>query len=224
MLTLRGKREVSLSADQVYDCLLDFFTNHPLMRKKRVEIMSLSKPSHIIMDVTPPRLWITGRVKVNILPKNGKSEIELIFDFRRFYFTWWLVHALLTAIFLIPTRFLILAATLLGFPLGFVGGDAEKKDFMDRIDGFLREVELLVGAGLDYKEAVVRIMESLPAGRKGAVYEKPERLYERLLELHTTFYGGGKTVLENRISSLTKRGLSREEAIARLARDLGING
>ena len=136
MLTLRGKREVSLSADQVYDCLLDFFTNHPLMRKKRVEIMSLSKPSHIIMDVTPPRLWITGRVKVNILPKNGKSEIELIFDFRRFYFAWWLVLALLTAIFLIPTHFLVLGGIWVFFLVGPAWGMGEKKEFMDNINSF----------------------------------------------------------------------------------------
>ncbi len=49
----------------------------------------------------------------------------------------------------------------------------------------------------------------------------PEELYEEILRVYTEFYGGGQTinrqVLENEIKSFTKQGLSREEAITKIA-------
>jgi len=47
--------------------------------------------------------------------------------------------------------------------------------------------------------------------------DKPKTLYEQLLYKYANFYGGGRLVLESKIKSLVKQGLSREEAIRKLA-------
>jgi len=135
MLTFKEKKEIGLSANQIYDCLLDFLTNNPFMKEKKVEIKR-SEPFYIDISITPPLLWVSGNIKINILSKNGKSEIEFIFDFRRFYFAWWLVLALLTAIFLIPTHFLVLGGIWVFFLVGPAWGMGEKKEFMDNINSF----------------------------------------------------------------------------------------
>ena len=45
----------------------------------------------------------------------------------------------------------------------------------------------------------------------------PEEFYEKLLYIYTNIYGGGKRVLELKIKSFMKQGLSREESIRKLA-------
>jgi len=55
--------------------------------------------------------------------------------------------------------------------------------------------------------------------RKVEVAKSPEDLYEELLSVYTSIRGGGRQALENRLETLTKRGLNREEAIKKLAEE-----
>ncbi len=49
------------------------------------------------------------------------------------------------------------------------------------------------------------------------VTRNAEELYEQLLHAYTRFYGEGRLVLEDEIKSFMKQGLSREEAITKIA-------
>ena len=96
-----------------------------------------------------------------------------------------------------------------------------------------RKIQSYMGMGLSREEAIRRLAES--EGLK--LFEEkpkpkpklkpkpslpPDILYKRLLDIYASVYGRGKPLLECKIEEYIGKGLSREEAITRLAWEEGI--
>jgi len=84
------------------------------------------------------------------------------------------------------------------------------KNFMERLDSFLIQLPTEVTLGFKVEEAGERRPLDVDA------------LYERLTSRYNAAYGRGVWIVERKIQSYMKEGLSREEAITRLAEEEGV--
>ena len=100
-----------------------------------------------------------------------------------------------------------------------------------------RKIQSYMKTGLSREEAIKKLAEKeglLERSERERILElteekpRPElppetlHLYQRLIDMYSSVYGRGKPLLEHKIEEYIGKGLSREEAITRLAEEEGI--
>jgi len=149
-------------------------------------------------------------INICIFPENEASTIELSFSYRNFFVVAFalLIGAIVLSVALLSfVPFLgIILLFLLAYNLGSASGA-----FLSSVNDFL----LLLERDSDQR----LLVESRK--RWQADLRKPEDLYERLLDKHIKVWGGAH-VLEYKISDYMRMGLTREEAVRKVAEEEGI--
>jgi len=206
---------VNLPVDQAYQNLLRFLGT---LKTKDItaRVVERSEPSYIKAEIKVSWGGARGTVESRISSMDEKSRIQFVFDFKEH------VYKGTIAGILVLTFFLVLSF-LSGGGIGFAGAaiitsgifiqlglTAEKAAgiFMDKANSFFG------ATGFTFYRVAGKISTS----------ETPEEIYKRLRSLYDSFWGrttGGRE-LEMKINTYVDQGLTREEAILRVAMDEGI--
>jgi len=200
-------RVVSLHSHEAYQHILNFIETLQ-EGKNDLQIKVVDKgPSHIKAKI------MYGLLEISISPRDGESIIDFNFNFdewlRRMYIVtvfgsfWYILLGILL-------DFRILALAL--FHLSFISWAKERtrtieNKFMERLDSFL--------------SGGVRAKPKIKVEGKPRLELPPEtlHLYQRLIDRYSRIYGRSISALEYRIEEYMWEGLSREEAIRRLAEE-----
>ena len=200
----------NIPAEKCYRAVLNYIRAGSINKKDKIAF-SL-EPS--LIEV---KTGIKDGLKIGIIPEGNKSTVLMDFDF-----SLEMVIELITDIFLIILLFYSLAhgqgvstffIALLISSTFFAISNRENKVrtlYTGKISRLLKYVEQ-TGVIPEFK-----------------VEEKPkppvdvEALYQKMVRTYSAVYGRGVRMVERKIQSYVKTGLSREEAIKRLAEEEGI--
>ena len=203
---VRWERTVNLPAEKVYKAILDYIRAGSINYGDKVE--RFSEPSYI--EVKTAESYI---LKVYITPQ-GPDRCQVLFDFYDRYKT-----GIIVSLF-----------------LGLIMGIALRNPWVlifSLVVGVLGEMKWTQISWIRYKNRILGLLES--AERSGVVPEfgvkvevevpdDVEALYKRLVDAYNRLYGSGKLLVEHEIKPYMSKGLSREEAITKLAEREGIAG
>ena len=213
MSTHIKSRVVNFKVDEAYQHILNFI--RIIERKEnelRVKLVESKDSEYIKARVS------SGFLDVSFVPKNGRTLLQFNFDFsRRLYRAmiislFGVIWFILMAMFL-NFRYLVLAPLQIGWYLYAVErAKTIVNEFMERLDFFL--IQLPWPTEVTPAEFKKEAGERRPLG--------VDALYERLTRRYDAAYGRGVWMVERKIQSYMKEGLSREEAIRRLAEKEGI--
>jgi len=208
-LTRIKSRVVNFKVDEAYQHILNFIeTLQEGKNDLQIKVVEDKGPSHIKAKI------MYGLLEISISPRDGESIIDFNFNFdewlRRMYIVtvfgsfWYILLGILL-------DFRILALAL--FHLSFISWAKERtrtieNKFMERLDSFL-------SGGVRAKPKIE--VEGKP--RLELPPETLDALYQRLVDRYSRIYGRSISALEYRIEEYMMGGLSREEAIKRLAEE-----
>ena len=211
-MTRIKSRVVNFKVDEAYQHILNFIeTLQEGKNDLQIKVVEDKGPSHIKAKI------MYGLLEISISPRDGESIIDFNFNFdewlRRMYIVtvfgsfWYILLGILL-------DFRILALAL--FHLSFISWAKERtrtieNKFMERLDSFL-------SGGVRAKPKIE--VEGKP--RLELPPETLDALYQRLVDRYSRIYGRSRSALEYRIEEYMMGGLSREEAIKRLAEEEGI--
>jgi len=200
----------NIPAEKCYRAVLNYIRAGSINKKDKIAF-SL-EPS--LIEV---KTGIKDGLKIGIIPEGNKSTVLMDFDF-----SLEMVIELITDIFLIILLFYSLVHGL-GISAFFIAllisstflaisnrDNKVRTLYTGKISALLKYVEQ-TGVIPDFK-----------------VEEKPkppvdvEALYQKMVRTYSAVYGRGVRMVERKIQSYVKTGLSREEAIKRLAEEEGI--
>jgi len=197
----------NIPAEKCYRAVLDYIRAGSIDKKDRI-VFSL-EPS--LIEV---KTGIKDGLRIGIIPEGDKSTVLMNFDFSLemvielivyifliILFFYSLVHGLGVLAFFIA---LLISSTLLAT---LNRENKVRTLYTSKISDLLKYVER-TGVVPEFKE------ESKPPVDINA-------LYERLIRAYSKLYGRGARMVERKIQSYMKKGLSREEAIKRLAEKEG---
>ena len=197
----------NIPAEKCYRAVLDYIRAGSINKKDRV-VFSL-EPS--LIEV---KTGIKDGLRIGIIPEGDKSTVLMDFDFSLEMVIELIVYILLIILFFyslahglgIPAFFiaLLISSTLLAT------SNRENKVrtlYTSKISDLLKYVER-TGVVPEFKE------EPKPPVDINA-------LYERLIRAYSKLYGRGARMVDRKIQAYMKEGLSREEAIKRLAEKEG---
>ncbi|RLI06770.1 hypothetical protein DRO32_05120 [Candidatus Bathyarchaeota archaeon] len=208
-MTRIKSRVVNFKVDEAYQHILNFIeTLQEGKNDLQIKVVEDKGPSHIKAKI------MYGLLEISISPRDGESIIDFNFNFdewlRRMYIVtvfgsfWYILLGILL-------DFRILALAL--FHLSFISWAKERtrtieNKFMERLDSFL-------SGGVRAKPKIE--VEGKP--RLELPPETLDALYQRLVDRYSRIYGRSISALEYRIEEYMMGGLSREEAIKRLAEE-----
>jgi len=198
--------EVKLPAEDVHRVIFDYIRTGHIGKKDKVKISS--RPSYI--EVMPDGYLWGGPVKIRITPQGDRSRIRLDVGIGIGTAAAFIASLFILMIFLLSPG--IIWALILFFAWSSTWSGYTKicNRYRNKISDLLRTVER-TGVIPEFK-----------------VEEEPKHpvdvdiLYEKLVHRYSTVYGRGVWVIEREIQSYMKEGLSREEAIRRLAESEGL--
>ena len=211
MSTHIKSRVVNFKVDEAYQHILNFI--RIIERKEnelRVKLVESKDSEYIKARVS------SGFLDISFVPKNGRTLLQFNFDFSR-----WLYMAMIISLFGV-IWFILMAMfwnfdylVLVPLQIGWYLYAVERaktivNEFMERLDSFLIQLPWPTEVTPEFEEAG----ERRPLG--------VDALYERLIHRYDAAYGRGVWVVERKIQSYMKMGLSREEAIRRLAEEEGL--
>ena len=196
---------VNLPAEMVYHAILNYVKAGKF--SKGAKVKRLMEPTYI--EVEPGNAAYGERVKIGITPQGDKSQVQLDFDFRGVAAVWLTLFALDLVVTIVTrdARGLITLPVAILLPLMHTSSMSGR--CRDRLSTFLMTFEQ-TGIIPEFK-----------------VEEKPrppvdvKALYERLIRAYSTVYGRDARAVDRKIQSYMGMGLSREEAIRRLAESEG---
>ncbi|RLG96981.1 hypothetical protein DRO29_03805, partial [Candidatus Bathyarchaeota archaeon] len=196
---------VNLPAEMVYHAILNYVKAGKF--SKGAKVKRLMEPTYI--EVEPGDAAFGERVKIRITPQGDRSQVQLNFDFRGVAAVWLALFAfdLVALIITHDIRALIGLSFAIMILIMITGSMVGR--YMDRLSKFLSFVEQ-TGVIPEFKKEAE---EKLPAD--------VEALYERLIHTYSAVYGRDVRMVERKIRSYMRTGLSREEAIKKLAESEG---
>ena len=196
---------VNLPAEMVYHAILNYVKAGEF--SKGAKVKRLMEPTYI--EVEPGDAAFGERVKIGITPQGDKSQVQLDFDFRGVAAVWLALFAfdLVALIITHDIRALIGLSFAIMILIMITGSMVGR--YMDRLSKFLSFVEQ-TGVIPEFKKEAE---EKLPAD--------VDALYQRLTRTYSAVYGRDVRMVERKIQSYMRTGLSREEAIKKLAESEG---
>ena len=195
---------VNLPAEKVYRAIFNYLRAGFI---KGSVITNFSEPSYIGVKHLGSSLFI---IKIRVVPQGFKSRVLLDFDFSTYTLIWLLaIFFGFITLFLTRDPWTIWWITF-GITILWVDTKRISDLYKDKISDFLRTVER---TGV-LPEFEVKVKERPPVDVKA--------LYERLVRTYSSVYGRGARMVEREIQSYMGMGLSREEAIRRLAESEGL--
>jgi len=207
MSTWTKRFVLDASTDRVYEHLSSYVAG-------KYEVVDERKPSYIKV-----KLRRTAHLSINILPRETGTHVKFEFDFSQELFMY-IAYGILfififTLIFSPPSSGLELGITFLIIDLLYFF-DSRGKKINSTIYDF---ISFLNSKGITIKKIEVT-PEFEEAGERCPL--GVDALYERLTRRYDAAYGRGVWMVERKIKSYMKEGLSREEAIRRLAEEEGV--
>ena len=196
--------EVKLPAEDVHRVIFDYIRTGHIGKKDKVKISS--RPSYI--EVMPDGYLWGGPVKIRITPQGDRSRIRLDIGIGIGTIIGLILDILLFTLFILDPRDPWPLIILIVAGPSWSGYTKICNRYKNKISDLLRTVER-TGVIPEFKE------EPRPPVDVKA-------LYERLIRTYSTLYSGGARMVERKIQSYMKTGLSREEAIKKLAEKEGL--
>ena len=204
MSTYAEIRIVNLRRYETYQRLLEFIRKPEIKKRFRIRLVDSKEPSYIKIKMGP-----LSSLDVRILPQNGRSRMEFNFDFSPFLSLIIFSIAVLLLVGLSRPGYMYIYLLAI-IPLIQYCPKETVKNFMERLDSFFIQLPTEVTLGFKVEEAEERRPLDV------------DTLYERLTRRYDAAYGRGVWMVDRKIQSYMKEGLSREEAIGRLAEEEGL--
>ena len=206
-------RTIRFTVDEALILLLNFIKNEVPQRKNILRVRIVESKNCYIRAKTWNGL---ESLTVRIVPRDGRSEVHLNFDNSGLIAVWSiiLIISLLIDLTLLRYRYPIAGnlTLLMSIEAAWVYWFSNKKIeiFMEELDSYINNIG--------------------SKGLLGRAEEKPRpelspetlHLYQRLIDRYSRIYGRSISALEYRIEEYMWEGLSREEAITRLAEEEGV--
>jgi len=199
-----GEMTINLPAEKVYRAIYNYIRAGFI---ERSFIADFSEPSYIEVKHGGSSLFI---IEIRVVPQGSKSRVLFNFDFSGHILLWLLVLFFGCFLFCIIPVIYAFLWILFGIFMCWVMVMYICDQYVSRVSDLLRTVEY-TGVVPEFK------LEEEP---------KPpvdvEALYQKLIHAYSAVYGRSTKTVDCEIQSCMKRGLSREEAIKRMARREGL--
>jgi len=208
-------RKLNLSKDQTYMYLERFI---PELKKMKVRVRSLvSDKDSLLMKM---KLGPFIVVEIKVIPEGEWSLVKVKFEFSQyksfFIFTGMVMFlmTLLLSIYLRETKIMFFYLFILSAIFSSYRPKEVVKEFMNHLDHFF--IRMKIAPAVVEEEGITgRVEKPSPADA--------DVLYQRLIHTYRMIYGrNAKKMVDRKIQSYMKTGLSREEAIRRLAEEEGL--
>jgi len=199
-----GGITVNLPAEKVYRAIYNYIRAGFI---ERSVIADFSEPSYIEVKHGGSSLFI---IKIRVVPQGSKSRVLLDSDFSGHILLWLLVLFFGCFLFCIGPVIYTISGILFSILMCWAMVMHICDQYVSRVSDLLRTVEY-TGVVPEFK------LEEEP---------KPpvdvDALHQRLIHAYSAVYGRSAKTVDREIQSYMKRGLSREEAIERMARREGL--
>lgn len=156
--------------------------------------------------------WRVGAtLKMRVIPEGDVSSLEFEFSYRRLMLTILIALIILIALSVTLSSLIPLLLLLAAIPLLVYKTSLDINEFLRRVG------DTLLGLEIEYQRR--RLMEDRARWRSDK--RNVEDLYRRLREKHIKTWGSTFT-LEYKIREYERQGLTRDEAIRKIAEEEGI--
>jgi len=186
---------------------LSFIQNPKARRKLKINLVRCEEPQNIKAKIGPLIL-----LNISLRGREDETLIEFNFDFSQFITIGTIASISALLADLIFSRHLYSLTFFVGggFLFSLIYADTYIIErFMNQLDSFLNS-----------RGITIKKIEVEEAGERRPL--DVDALYERLTHRYDAAYGRGVRMVERKIQSYMKEGLSREEAIKKLAEEEGL--